>query len=365
MSLRAPLIASAAALLLLAGCGEEKVAVYRVPHEKDPDMAASGADSGAQAPQADQAQGGQMADAAVPTAAGTGLAWDAPAAWTVKPASAMRKASYGVAGAGGEADLSVTAFPGDVGGELANVNRWRGQIGLPALQEGELDSAVSRFEANGLKFTVVELEPSASGEGKAILGAMVPFQGSTWFFKLLGAGPVVKASRADFLAFVRTVRAPATQAPAAQMADTAVPTAGGADLAWQAPSRWTAGPASAMRKASYGVPGAGVSSELSVTAFPGDVGGELANVNRWRGQIGLPALQAGELDAAVSRFEANGLRFTVVELDPPGGGDAKGILGAIVPFQGSTWFFKLAGPGPSIAASKAEFLDFLRTVRAP
>jgi hypothetical protein len=150
------------------------------------------------------------------------------------------------------------------------------------------------------------------------------------------------------------------------MADTAVPTASGADLAWQAPAEWTPKAPGAMRKASYGVPGAGAEAELSITAFPGEVGGELANVNRWRGQIGLTPLRPEELDASVSREQANGLSFTVVEL-APGGGDPNGkaILGAIVPYQGSTWFFKLTGPGPSVKASKPAFILFLRSVRPP
>jgi hypothetical protein len=101
-----------------------------------------------------------------------------------------------------------------------------------------------------------------------------------------------------------------------------------------------------------------------VTAFPGDVGGDLANVNRWRGQIGLSPLKAEELGTSVSHESANGLDFTIVEL-APGGGDANGkaIIGAIVPFQGSTWFFKLMGPGPAVKAAKTSFITFLRSVR--
>jgi hypothetical protein len=117
-----------------------------------------------------------------------------------------------------------------------------------------------------------------------------------------------------------------------------------------------------MRKASYDAPGG---CDLSVTAFPGDVGGELANVNRWRGQVGLAPLQPQDLGGAVARFEANGLRFAVVDLRSGEAADAKGMVGAIVPYGGATWFFKLAGPAPVVAAEKPQFLEFLRTVRAP
>ncbi|HEY1848931.1 MAG TPA: hypothetical protein VGG37_06980 [Opitutaceae bacterium] len=189
----------AAAGLLLCGCGAEKVETYRAPKEKDPELPAADA--------APAAQGSAMADTAVPTANGAGLAWQAPADWQPRPASAMRKATFIIPGAAGESELSVTAFPGDVGGELANVNRWRGQAGLPALQPGGLDASVDRVEANGLRFTVVELEAPGSAT-KSILGAIVPVSGSTWFFKLTGPAAALRAAKPAFIGFLRTVREP-------------------------------------------------------------------------------------------------------------------------------------------------------------
>jgi len=64
-----------------------------------------------------------MASTPVTTASGPGLTWTAPAHWKAKPGSAMRKGSYAIAGDGGEADLAITAFPGDVGGDLAAISR--------------------------------------------------------------------------------------------------------------------------------------------------------------------------------------------------------------------------------------------------
>jgi hypothetical protein len=196
---------AAAAALLLAACGEERVASYRVPKEKDPELPMAAADSGAQAA---PGAGPSMADTSVPTAGGDSLAWQAPAGWAPKAASAMRKGSYSVPGGGGESDLSITAFPGDVGGELANVNRWRGQVGLTPLGQDGLDAAVTRFSANGLSFTLVDLSGQGDPGAKAILGAIVPFGGSTWFFKLTGTGAVVGSSKAEFIDFLHTVKAP-------------------------------------------------------------------------------------------------------------------------------------------------------------
>lgn len=205
MSSRTFPLALAAAALLLAACGEEKVSTYEVPKEKDPEVPTAAPDASSQ-PAA--APGAAMADTAVPTASGEALVWQAPSQWIPKPASAMRKGSYSVPGGGGESDLSITAFPGDVGGELQNVNRWRGQVGLSPLAPGELEASVHRVEGNGLKITIVELEAKGDPSGKAILGAIVPFGGSTWFFKLMGPGSSVKAAKPAFLEFLHTVKAP-------------------------------------------------------------------------------------------------------------------------------------------------------------
>jgi len=198
-------IAILAGMLLLAGCSKPEVESYRVPKEKDPELPSAPAASDNSAPFA--ANGGGMSAAAVPTASGAELHWTAPASWKAKPLSAMRKGSYSIPGPGGSnADLSITAFPGDVGGELANVNRWRGQVQLPALSQADLAGAVSRLSNNGLQLTVVEAVSPNSGQ--RILGAIVPTADSTWFFKLMGPDAVVAAAKPEFMAFLRTIAPP-------------------------------------------------------------------------------------------------------------------------------------------------------------
>ena len=196
-------LALAAAPFPLSACREGKVTDYTVPKEKDPELPAAEAGG---APGGDQPStpGGAMAGAAVPTAGGASLTWTAPAAWVPKPGSPMRKASFAVPGPGGSADLSVTAFPGDVGGELANINRWRGQVGLRPLSDADLPGAAERVQLNGLQFVILDL---AGGQSpKRLLGAIVPFGDGTWFFKLLGPDAVVAANRQAFLDFLRTVK---------------------------------------------------------------------------------------------------------------------------------------------------------------
>jgi hypothetical protein len=193
--------------LSLAACRPAKVESYRVPKEQDPEMPVAEAPPAMAPGGATDAGAGTMAGTNVDVAAGPGLVWTAAADWQPKPASAMRKGSYAVPGEGGAAaDLSITAFPGDVGGELANLNRWRGQVQLPPLADADLAGAVTRFQENGLDFALVDF----AGGQQRILGAIVSFGGDTWFFKLMGPDAVVGGAKPAFREFLKTVK-PAAQ----------------------------------------------------------------------------------------------------------------------------------------------------------
>jgi len=355
--------------LLLGSCRDSKIAAYRIPKEHD----APAAQAAAATPPAGMPGAGGMAGMAVAKADGPELTWTAPAQWQSKPASGMRKATFTV---GEGAELAVTAFPGDVGGELANVNRWRGQLQVAPIGEAELAGALTRLEAGGLQIAVVDLLGGTPDKPQRMLGAMVPVGGATWFFKLTGPDAVVAKEKPAFLTFLQTLQASAPAAAAApatpagpapaDMANTAVIKAEGPGLKWIAPAHWQSRPAVAMRKATYAVPGEnGAAGDLSITAFPGDVGGELANVNRWRGQLALPPLAEAEVAGAVTRVSPHGLSVTLVDFSGGPADKPVRLLGAIVPYGGATWFFKLTGPADLVAGEKPAFLAFVQTLSAP
>lgn len=195
-----------AAVTLLSACRDAKVASYRVPKETPEPLPPVLTGALPTTPSA-AAPGSDMASTAVTTADGDGLTWTAPAHWKPKAASAMRKGSYAVAGADGtEADMSVTAFPGDVGGTLANVNRWRGQLDLPPMAEAELESLMQHLHVGDFHIDVVEFANPQSSNPQRMIGAIVPFNGATWFFKLTGPDALVAREREAFLALVDSIK---------------------------------------------------------------------------------------------------------------------------------------------------------------
>ena len=224
--MRHPALALAPLVLVaLTSCKKEEITTYKVPKEQAPATAAAKmpddhvhagvakgpsttsepASPASAAPAATAGDRSAMANTPVATASGHALAWKGPASWQEKPASGMRKGTFTIAEGGATAELAITAFPGDVGGEVANVNRWRSQIQLAPLSPDEAVKSIQRLEANGLKIGVVEIAGSGAGATR-VLGAMVPHDGSTWFFKLTGPDALVAKHKPAFMEFVKTIR---------------------------------------------------------------------------------------------------------------------------------------------------------------
>jgi len=177
---RAPLFV----LLLACACSRSEVAVYDAPKEQAPLMAASAAE----APES-------------PRPGGLPIAWSVPAGWTERAGSDMRVATLIPPSGKGQAELSIVQLSGDAGGALANVNRWRGQLGLEPVSSLAGQTATVGTPAG--KTLVVDL---TGGEGQAMLAAILKDGDARWFFKLAGPVPAVAGLKADFHAFLGSLR---------------------------------------------------------------------------------------------------------------------------------------------------------------
>lgn len=130
--------------------------------------------------------------------------WRAPDSWQPQPLGSMRKGSWLIERDGQSAELSVTVFPGDVGGDLANINRWAGQVGAPAIDDAQLKALkqTNTIEVDGLPALIVDL---TGDSGKSIGGVILPRKGATWFFKMTGDTELVQAESVTFGRFMHTV----------------------------------------------------------------------------------------------------------------------------------------------------------------
>ncbi|WP_437283274.1 hypothetical protein WME90_22650 [Sorangium sp. So ce375] len=149
-------------------------------------------------------------------AAGGDLAWDAPASFESAPnPNSMRKATYKIKRAAGDAEdaeLSVSQAGGSVD---ANITRWAGQFS----QKSDDSPKRTDLKAGDLKVTVVEVKGTFAGSGMpgmpasdpkpnyALLGAIAETpSGGLWFFKMTGPEKTVTAARPDFDKLVNSLR---------------------------------------------------------------------------------------------------------------------------------------------------------------
>ncbi len=197
-------VAAIAALVVAAGCRKDEIVHYRVP-KTAPEQAVPGmAPGGGPAAVPAGMPAGDVPPASLPEGAAA-LRWTLPASWTEsRGASAMRYATL-KAPVDGRLDVSVIVLPGPAGGELANVNRWRGQIGLSNIDE---EALASQRKAIATKAGTISLyDFTSEGEKKSRLVAGLAFiDGNTWFIKMTGDAPAVAKAHADFLRIVESLR---------------------------------------------------------------------------------------------------------------------------------------------------------------
>jgi hypothetical protein len=125
--------------------------------------------------------------------------WKVPASWRELPPGQMQTAKFALAD---NAEVTVAVFPGEVGGLLANVNRWREQLGHPPVDTAELPRVTVRLDAGGTEATLVDI--TAENNQRRMIAVVLPRGKETWFFKLLGDEPAVAGAKDMFVNFVKS-----------------------------------------------------------------------------------------------------------------------------------------------------------------
>ncbi len=116
-----------------------------------------------------------------------------------------------------------------------------------------------------------------------------------------------------------------------------------------------------MRLATYIAPDDSGPVEVAITRFGGRVGGDLANINRWRGQMGLPAIDGAELEAAIVRFSATGFDGYETRIEAPSGVMlAAGVYDEAIE---QMWFVRATVPDAAVADRlQADLFSMARSI---
>jgi hypothetical protein len=289
----------------------------------------------------------------------------------------MRVGSFSISKDNRTADVSVIPLRGEAGGELENVNRWRKQVGLGPISQAELAREAKKVDISGTEGRLFEISGAASDAGRTnIIAATLGRDGTTWFFKMMGEDSLVREEKDAFVRFLKSVRfdesgervagAPVNRPMSTNVKQ--VPPATAGEPSWDIPANWQEQPPQQMVLHSYViVDGQGGKANMTITTFPGSVGGILANVNRWRGQLGLEPVEQSDVPKMTSSLDVLGGKAMLVDMT---GSDKKTnqkarLITAIVAREGSTWFYKLMGDEPVVAREKETFIKFVQTVRYP
>jgi hypothetical protein len=193
----AAIIPALALLFALCGCDDRKSVKVRQVAKGEPQGPAP------------------EAPPSLPTAtasAEAGVSDEPPASWQRQPPSPLRKLSYLISGPGGtRCEVSLVTLGGGAGGTLENVNRWRSQLGLQALDEASLrETTTSPLTTPLGKVLIVDFtgrpekeDPDRDGR---IIAGILNHGSETIFFKLRGNPELAGRSEKDFLKWIGTVR---------------------------------------------------------------------------------------------------------------------------------------------------------------
>lgn len=337
---RASAWASLVALVALnIGCRREEIRVYTV--DKEPEKIV------AQTP----SHGAGMS---LPQARPQ-ISWTLPKGWKEAGAGQMSVASFSIQGEGGaEAQVTITPLARLSGRDAEIVNMWREQVGLAPLEPSEAIKQFEKVDVGGEAANLFQIEGKADGQSAParIITAMVHRDDASWFYKLAGDSALVAAQKPTFIEFLKSIRLKAAPAPAVAGTDS------GSKRGWTVPSQWRQVAAGQMQVARFAVPDReGSKAEVFVSVFPNDTGGTLANVNRWRRQLGLPEVGESDLPSLISPLDPATPGAILVEMV----NDSKKLLGAVVPRNGEYWFYKLMGDTKAVSPEKDSFVAFAKS----
>jgi hypothetical protein len=200
---RVTLTILAVALSVGAGCQRDDIAHARVPKSAPTEGGAAPAPFAGAPTMPPPGMAGDVPPPPTPTGS-SALKWKLPKGWSQSLAGGMRYATLKPAIAG-HIDVSVVVLPGSAGGELANVNRWRGQIGLPPIDEPALATARKTIQTPAGTVSLYDFTSEGKAKTRMVAG-LLSADGNSWFIKMVGDADPVGSSRADFIRFLETLR---------------------------------------------------------------------------------------------------------------------------------------------------------------
>jgi hypothetical protein len=241
------------------------------------------------------------------------LRWKVPANWKEDRKKAMRVATLTPEGVG-RPEIVISRLGAEANVLKPNVDRWRkNDLQLGPISEEELAKVTSKRKLGDFEMTLIDLRKEGSQPEGDLPPPTRPDTGKR-------KGP----------------------------------------LTYQVPAGWKDSGPQGIAAGVLSVTEGGQTATLKITPISGSMtGGLLANVNRWRGEVGLPPVEEKDLASLPTRkIRVGADQATGLDLSGPKG------RSLVVWFErdGSTWFFKFNGPTELIDRQRDAFEKLLLSV---
>lgn len=259
--------------------------------------------------------------------------WTLPEAWRQEASTSSMRFATIMTGEGNEAgEISVSSLP--PGQSLtANVNRWRGQLGLRPIDDLQMFLALRDFQGDQAEFRVYD----ASGP-KLDTG-----MGGAPFANLAGGNDEAKA-----------VVSPHDGAMVPAAGDEPPPPE---SIGFREPPGWTAGKRTTFVAGRWSLPTDSGSLELSLLNMKPTAESWKLNVEAWARQVGIsPEPDVEEITEEATVNDVSGRR---ARLDGPEGSV---VVVMFEDLRGNGWVLKLAGSRADVDAQGAVLDEFLQSV---
>jgi hypothetical protein len=151
--------------------------------------------------------GGPAPAAAAAMAQPEEITYTTPQGWTKDGPLPLRMVSFHVGEGERRVDVIVSKLPAVGSGSYQeNITRWRSQVSLPPLAQGEQQVSTPVI-IGGVDSAQVDFTgPGDAQRAKRMLLAWTPKGENWWFFKMIGPSDVVAQQQGNFEAFVKSVK---------------------------------------------------------------------------------------------------------------------------------------------------------------
>jgi len=258
------------------------------------------------------------------------ITWTRPSAWKknddLSVGGIRRYAAFRIGSQDDGVEVVITSLRGSGGSILANVNRYRGQLGLQPIGKVELSQTVEKQDVNGVEVTRIDLR------GDKPTSSMPMPRRAT---RASSGGNQSNRARMRLI-FDKNLPEGWTERATGREFHYAFAIKQGEDVA-----SFSITPQVMVAQEAYQI------------------------INSWRQQLGLQPLGNGQTQDGVEfrKYASRDSWYAHIEEPQVGDRERKAIVGAVLPRRGLVWSFRLHGPTDIVAAQRANFDAFMDTVR--